>query len=340
MQIHEITKSQFINEGLLDKVKNTISATKTKVATASNRWQEKQWDKAQDKRNKMASDAAKTLAKQGFNVDTTTSLTKAQTPTRVKQQQQQKVAQLQQAFDQEFDLKSGGSGPVATDLDQEGITVQIQQPGATAPTTYTKDKSGVWTDEIGQKITNPKSVAMLNAKADNPKGMQVNPAAVRPINPVKEGTLAQRAQARNAGISKTQVSPTGKKDIQKEFTSWISKHIPGIENVSPKIKQQLNQIYKTMIAAKGNPKAVDQAFQQYASIALNAVGQVPQSQGGKTAVSPSAKYAQGAIATQLGISPETISKLQQRIEQNKEQINTTNTGSQTIDKLIQAVTKK
>ena len=54
MQIHEITKRQRTDEGLLDKVKSTISAVKTKAVTAGDRWQEKQWDKTQDKRNKEA----------------------------------------------------------------------------------------------------------------------------------------------------------------------------------------------------------------------------------------------------------------------------------------------
>jgi len=49
MEIHEITKRQRTDEGLLDKVKSTISAVKTKAVTAGDRWQEKQWDKTQDK---------------------------------------------------------------------------------------------------------------------------------------------------------------------------------------------------------------------------------------------------------------------------------------------------
>jgi hypothetical protein len=445
MEIHEITKRHRTDEGILDKVKSAVNSAKTgynavsnkynavkdKFNAAGDKWQEKQWDKRQDKINQQAGDAAKVLARKGFNVDTTTPLAKAQTPTRVKQQQQQKIAQLQQAFDQEFDLKGGGQGPVATDNDEGGIKVQIQQPGTTSPTTYTKDSTGVWTDETGQKITNPKSVAMLNAKADNPKGVQVNPAAVPPVKPVqpaaksyspedvlipgsnydtgkppppgfeqvdliepgkkpqtrfvhksqtqswlnngwtkgagdgsvafsnksgavqsnnpalktpqvKEGALAQRSQARNARApAQAPAKPPGKKDIQKEFMSWISQHIPGIENVSPQIKQQLNQTFKAMVAAKGNPKAIDQAFQQYASIALSAVSRNPQGQQqGQPGISPSAQYAQQAIAGQLGISPDAIAKLQQRMAQNQEQIQNAHTGSKTIDTLIQAVAKK
>lgn len=355
MQIHEITKRQRTDEGLLDKVKNTISAVKTKTLAAGDRWQEKQWDKTQDKRNKQAADAAKVLARKGFNVDTTTPLARAQTPTRVKQQQQQKIAQLQQAFDQEFDIKSGGGGPVATDDDAEGIKVTANNG------TYSKDAKGQWTNELGKPVTDAKSIAYLNQLAD--KQYTKNPAAVPPISktqpvqptaanatpqpPVKEAQInpnrlaTMKARAKSPGVTQPN-NDTSKKDIAKDFNAWISQHIPGLENVAPEVKTKLNSIFQKMAAAK-DPKSIDAAFQQYADLALSSVGDVPQNQQGQQAqgvASPSARYAQGAIATQLGITPETIAKLQQRIAQNKEQINNTHTGSETIDKLIQAVTKK
>jgi hypothetical protein len=423
MQIHEITKRQRTDEGLLDKVKNTISAVKTKAVTAGDRWQEKQWDKAQDKRNKEAADAAKVLARKGFNVDTTTPAARAQTPTRVKQQQQQKIAQLQQAFDQEFDVKSGGGGPVATDDDAGGIKVTVNGGE------YRKDNKGQWYTELNQPVTKPESIAMLNAKADNPGGeREVNPSAVQPVKPVqpaaksyspedvlipgsnydtgkppppgfvqidlarqgktpqtrfvhksqvntwtkegwkqgagdgsvaysnkpaqsnatpqpqvKEGALAQRAQARNAGVTQTPAqatqNPSGKKDISKEFKSWIGQHIPGLENVSPEVSAKLDAIYNQMKSAE-DQASIDAAFQQYAELALASVGNASQGQQGQSGTSASAKYAQNNVAQQLGISPDAISTLQQRIAQNKEQISNTHTGSKTIDTLIQAVTKR
>lgn len=384
MLIHELTKRQRTDEGILDSVKGAVNSVKTgynaakgaasdiktgfqqgglkggataagKVTgqavnaynAAGDRAQEKMWNKQQDKINKQAADAAKVLARKGFNVDTKTPLAQAQTPARIKQQQQQKISQLQQAFDREFDLKSGGQGPMATSADEGGIKVQIQQPGTTSPTTYTKDSSGVWTDETGQKITNPKSVAMLNAKADNPSGVQVTPAAkVAPIKPVasqptvKEGALAQRSQTRNAGIARAPVNPTGKKDLQKEFSAWISQHIPGIQNVSPEVKQQLSRIFKAMVAAKGNPAAVDKAFNQYATIALGAIGQSQASQGQQSSMSPSAQYAQSQAVRSLGISPVAVAQLQQQVQRNGETIKNTSTGSRTMDTLLQAVAKK
>ena len=439
MQIHEITKRQRTDEGLLDTVKNKISDVKTKAIAMGDRHQEKQWDKVQDKRNKEAADAAKILARKGFNVDTTTPAARAQTPTRVKQQQQDKIAKLQQAFDQEFDIKAGGAGPVATDTDTGGIKVTVNNGD------YTKDTKGQWKNELGQPVTNAKSIAMLNAKADNPSGSEVNPNAVQPVKPVqpaakkygpedvinpetdhnkppvdftqidlvqpgkkpqtrfvhksqlkswldngwkqgagdgsvaysskpaqpnatpqpqggagafsqmtnqltkqptvKEGSLAQRAQARNAGVTQTPAqatpNPSGKKDIANNFKSWISQQIPGLENVDPAVGTKLDAIFAQMKNAK-DPKSIDAAFQQYAELALASVGNADQNQQGQPGggVSASAKYAQSNIAQQLGISPDAISTLQQRIAQNKEQINNTHTGSKTIDTLIQAVTKR
>ena len=367
MQIHEITKRQRTDEGILDTVKNKISDVKTKAIAMGDRHQEKQWDKTQDKINKQAADAAKVLARKGFNVDTTTPAARAQTPTRVKQQQQDKIAKLQQAFDQEFDIKAGGDGPVATDTDTGGIKVTVNNGD------YTKDTKGQWKNELGQPVTNAKSIAMLNAKADNPSGSEVNPNAVQPVKPVqpnatpqpqggagafsqmtnqltkqptvKEGSLAQRAQTRNAGVTQTPAqatpNPSGKKDIANNFKSWISQQIPGLENVDPAVGTKLDAIFAQMKNAK-DPKSIDAAFQQYAELALASVGNAAQGQQGQPSggVSASAKYAQSNIAQQLGISPDAISTLQQRIAQNKEQISNTHTGSKTIDTLIQAVTKR
>jgi hypothetical protein len=320
MQIHEITKRQRTDEGLLDKVKSTISAVKTKAVTAGDRWQEKQWDKAQDKRNKEAADAAKVLARKGFNVDTTTPAARAQTPTRVKQQQQQKIAQLQQAFDQEFDVHYQTNPDAAEKAAQQKAASTVQPVQPVQPNATTQPYS---------------AQTQQNVKAQNRQ--------MSPRSGIKEGSLAQRAQARNAGVTQTPAQatpkPSGKKDISKEFESWIGQHIPGLENVSPEVKAKLDAIYDQMKSAQ-DPTSIDAAFQQYAELALASVGNASQGQQGQSGTSASAKYAQNNVAQQLGISPDAISTLQQRIAQNKEQISNTHTGSKTIDTLIQAVTKR
>jgi hypothetical protein len=364
MQIHEITKRQRTDEGILDTVKSAVSAAKTgyknvanvgtnfqqglagqaksgvrsaagrftktgpvssaanaagKVTgkavdayhTAGDQWQEKQWDKTQDKRNKQAADAAKILARKGFNVDTTTPAARAQTPTRVKQQQQQKAAQLLKAFDQEFELNPDAAEKAA----QQKAAKAAKAAKAYAPQTQ------------------------QNIAAQNKQ--------MSPQSGIKEGALAQRSQARNAGVTQTPAqttpNPSGKKDIATDFDAWINQQIPGLANISPDVKAKLNGIFAQMKTLKGNPGAVDKAFQQYVELALASVGNATQGQQGQQSqggVSASAAYTRDSIAKSLGLEPEALATLQQRIAQNKEQINTTNTGSPTIDKLIQAVTKK
>ena len=373
MEIHEITKRQRTNEditdeGILDTVKSAVSAAKTgyqnvanvgtnfqkglagqaksgvrsaagrftktgPVASAANKagkvtgkavdayhtagdkWQEKQWDKTQDKRNKQAADAAKILARKGFNVDTTTPAARAQTPTRVKQQQQQKAAQLMKAFDQEFDI--------GYKVNPNAAKIHAQRQATKAP----------------QPQPKPQSKLQQTIAAQNKQ--------MSPQSGIREGALAQRSQARNAGVTQTPAqatpTPSGKKDIATDFDAWINQQIPGLANVSPDVKAKLNGIFAQMKTLKGNPGAVDKAFQQYVEIALSAVGNAAQNQQGQQGqggVSPSARYAQQGIADQLGISPDAIAKLQQRMTQNQEQISNAHTGSKTIDTLIQAVAKK
>jgi hypothetical protein len=324
MQIHEITKRQRTDEGILDKVKNTISAVKTKAVTAGDRWQEKQWDKVQDKRNKEAADAAKILARKGFNVDTTTPAARAQTPTRVKQQQQQKIAQLQQAFDQEFDIHYQVNPDAAEKAAQQKAASTVQPVQPVQPNATTQPYS---------------AQTQQNVKAQNRQ--------MSPRSGIKEGSLAQRAQSRNAGVTQTPAqatpTPSGKKDIAKDFKLWIGQHIPGLENISPEVDAKLDAIFNQMKSAE-DPKSIDAAFQQYADLALASVGNAARGQQGQQAqgggVSASAAYTRDGIAKSLGLEPEALATLQQRITQNKEQISNPNTGSKTIDTLIQAVTKK
>lgn len=372
MEIHEITKRQRTDEGLLDGLKgaikqkatsvynNTKQSAQDKVSSiknipgqikqdyasgvkastdagpqnpllsklagagnvftgAANRSQEKQWDTRQDKINKQAADAAKKLAGKGFNVDTTTKAAQAQTPTRVKQQQQQqqqqKIGQLQQAFDQEFDV---------------GYELV---PGAAEK--YAQQKAAAQQKPPVSKLQ--QTIAAQNKQMSPQSGIKE-----AQVNPNKLATM--KARARAPGAAPQPVKSTTKKDIATDFITWINQQIPGLQNVAPEVKAQLNGIFAKMKTLKGNPKAVDAAFQQYADLALSSVVKdTPQPQQGQQLQgkpSPSAQYAQQAIAGQLGISPDAISKLQQRMSQNKEQISNPSTGSKTMDTLIQAVTKK
>jgi hypothetical protein len=365
MQIHEITKRQRIDEGLLGDVKNAITrkatavykdktqAIKDKVAAVKNiptqakqdylggvkaakrsgednnlmarmagvgniftkagdRWQEKQWDKTQDTRNSQAADAAKILARKGFKVDTTTPAARAQTPTRVKQQ---KLAQLQQAFDQEFELMPNAA------------QMHAQQQAAKA--------------EKAAKAYAPKT--QQNIAAQNKQMSPQSGIKEAQVDPNKLATMKARAKA--PGVTQPN-NDTTKKDIATEFPGWIRQKIPGLDKAPPEVTTKLNGIFSQMkIQAGKNPKAVDQAFQQYADLALSSVApaqdqqrqQGQQAQGG---ADPSAGYARNGIANSIGLDSSAVAALQQRIIQNKEPLRSTDTGSPTVNKLIQALLKK
>ena len=362
MQIHEITKLQRTDEGLLGDVKNAISKKATavykdtaqsindKVAAVKNmptqarqdyiggvkaakrsgednnlltrmagagnvltkagdRWQEKQWDKKQDKRNAQSAKAAQALQRKGFNVDTTTQAAKAPTPTRVKQQ---KISQLQQAFDQEFDI--------GYELNPNAAAIHAQQQAARLPQSQLQQ-----------------TIAAQNKQMSPQSGIKE-----AQVDPTKLALM--KARARTPGVTQPDNAPQ-KKDIDTDFITWINHQIPGLDKAPPDVKAKLNGIFAQMKTLKGNPKAVDAAFQKYVDLALSAVAGGPQAQHtqGQQApggISASAQYAQQGIAHQLGISPDAITKLQQKIQQNGETISNANTGSQTLDTFIQAVKKR
>lgn len=61
------------------------------------------------------------------------------------------------------------------------LTIAIQTAGAQAPTYYYKTSAG-WTNEIGQKIVNPDSIANLEARADAGSGRLENIPRTPKIN--------------------------------------------------------------------------------------------------------------------------------------------------------------
>jgi hypothetical protein len=227
----------------------------------------------------------------------------------------QKIAHLVKAFDQEFD-----TGPeIPYQLNPDAAKKAIQQK-TIAPVQPVKPNA----------TTTPyASQTQQNIAAQNRQ--------MGPLSGIKEGSLAQRSQNRNAPV--TPVQPTqalGKKDIENDFDAWISQHIPGIEKVDAETQKQLDQIFQKIKSAKGNAKAVDAAFEEYATIALASLESDQYRGYGST---PTASYVQQQAANQLGISPDAIARLQQRMSQNKEVVRS-KTGSDTIDKLIAAVTGK
>jgi hypothetical protein len=338
MQIHEITKRQRTDEGLLDGVKDAISTAKNTAVNAvgnkgknlisPGKFQQAQNVSALAQANAIRQKLNDKYGLTGTDKEVKASVRGANQPGKLNFDQKlelakrdpnskQKIAQLVKAFDQEFDT---------------GPDVQYQtNPDAAEKAAQQKTVS---------KVQPVQSVKPNGYATQTQQNISAQNRQMSPQSGIAEGALAQRSQARNAPVAPVPpAQAVGKKDInQQDFQAWISQQIPGIENVSPDVEQKLNQTYQEIVQAKGNPKAVDAAFEKYATIALAALG-TSQGSYGPSSTSANASYSQQQAANQLGISPDAIAKLQQRMAQNHEVVKS-KTGSDTMDKLITAVTGK
>lgn len=344
---------------------NAVGKAKAAYDAAGDRAQEKMWNKNQDKINAQAQKAAAVLARKGFNVAQGTPV-RAQTPANIKAANAQKIVDLQKKFDDEFELNGGG--PMA----QKGEQIKVQTDNGGE---YTKGSDNKWRIGK-QVITNPESIKALDAKADTqyqtntsaaakyaqqktakvkpvtPTGQpdtqyQINPAAAKKYlqqksqttQSVKEGALSQRSQQRNAGV--TSVAPQraakGGNAIQSKFIPWIKSQIPGLDVAyqNPNIKTKLDQAFRAMVSAKDN-QAIDAAFNQYATLAINAASQAS---GQHAQSSSSQDNGFDASLYASGIDSTLVNKLKTLLHQNHEKPPPPNTSSETVNKLLKAVEK-
>jgi hypothetical protein len=343
MQIHEITKRQRTDEGLLDTVKQSVKASSLGQAVTSTKntavnaikhpFSGSKFQQAQNvsalaqanairqqinaKNQKALGDQYKEVGAsvRGANQRGELSLDQKLELAKRDPKAKQKIAQLVKAFDQEFD-----TGPDVQYQKNPDAAKKFIQQKTVAPVQPVKPNTTT------QPYT---SQTQQNIAAQNRQ--------MGPLSGIREGSLAQRSQNRNAPVAPVQpTQAVGKKDIEeKNFQKWISQHIPGIENIDPTTQRQLDQLFQKIVMAKGNTKAVDAAFEEYATVALAALG-AGQGSYNQSSIS-AASYTQQQAANQLGITPDAIAKLQQRMAQNKEVVKS-KTGSDTIDKLITAVT--
>jgi hypothetical protein len=328
MQIHEITKRQRTDEGLLDGVKDAIKTASSTAANAvknpisGGNFQQAQNVSALAHANAIRQKLNAKYGLTGTDKEVKASVRGANQPGKLNTAQQiqiaaknpatqQKVSKLVKAFDQTFDIGYQLNPNAAQMYAQQKAARPVQPVQPVNPNAYSTQ-------------------TQQNIAAQNRQ--------MSPQSGIAEGSLAQRSQARNAPIAPVPpVQAVAKKDLKLDFKNWISQQIPGIEDVPPDVERELNKAYQEMVQAKGNPKAVDAAFQKYATIALATLGTGASYSSGNYSAGTSLPQQQAA--NQLGISPEAITKLQQRMTQNHEVVKS-KTGSDTMDKLITAVTGK
>jgi hypothetical protein len=106
-------------------------------------------------------------------------------------------------------------------------------------------------------------------------------------------------------------------DIQRDFPRWIDKEIPGLAAVrqDTAVAQSLDNSLKKLVAAKGNPTALQSAFVSYYSLASQAVKNNPQGNPSDAArANPEFDYVQNDTIRNLKLDPKIVTTLKQKLD--------------------------
>jgi hypothetical protein len=117
------------------------------------------------------------------------------------------------------------------------------------------------------------------------------------------------------------------KDIQQDFPAWIDSQIPGLDKVKqdPTANAKLDQVFKSIIAAKNSPAALSTAFDNYVQLATNYISKLQKVSSAQQAsnsqqdsqIPNSAALQSGEQLVhnlpQLGITPEISKKVSQAL---------------------------
>lgn len=106
-------------------------------------------------------------------------------------------------------------------------------------------------------------------------------------------------------------------DIQKDFPGWIDKEIPGLAVVrkDPTIAKELDAALAKLVAAQGNPTALQSAFASYYSLASQAVKSNPQGNTSDAAsANPQFDYVQNDTIRNLKLDPKIVATLKQKLD--------------------------
>ena len=286
MQIHELTKRRRTDEGLLDTVRDGISAVKTgykqgglggalkasvsntAMAQAGQQRLQKQSEKDLADLKAKGIDAKKPLL---FYVNQLKNPTDPEFQD-ASDQSKQEIQKLVPAAEKTFVV-----GPVLPDPGQV-LMVTAQNGGK-----YYKDVNNKWYNEVGKAVP-ATGAAGLESLIDNDQYSQTSPpsflskAPVAPVkgklpapaaptttqppaqSPVQEGTLSQRAAQRNAGVTQTPAQVT--QQTAQQTTVKPSK-VRGKKSLKAGFEQWIAQSLKGFNTISTNDKQVlNQKFKQ------------------------------------------------------------------------------
>jgi hypothetical protein len=177
------------------------------------------------------------------------------------------------------------------------------------------------------------------AQPGNPNIAAQPPVAAAPVKTRTGGKIpGQISQTPNAirkRAARLKEDGEAIKDIETEFPDWIDSKIPGLRQAKqdPEQKLKLDQAFNSLIAAKGNPKTLSTAFDNYIAIANQAIAKSQGRETNRPGVSGNAPSYTSQLKAQrelskVGLDPKVANILKQKLD----------TGALTPDALIHAIT--
>jgi hypothetical protein len=285
MQIHELTKLQRTNEGLLDGVKSAIKAVNTSSEHGGlvKAYQTARDDAyAKDSQKKLDSIAkgmnkGKKPGDKGYWIAPGQAGYDDQQLAKRNPNAAQKVDQYTDEFEKTFgEINTAGTaGPMPAR--GKKLEVGIQRTGETTPTLYYKSDTGVWTREDGLKIDSEKAISMLDKEAELEKAREIPATGVAPVRPagvVKEATPAYspgahaRRQALKVAPVQSNATQTPAADEHlplSKFSQWADAKIPELKGADqdPALKPEVLAIEKSKDVKQAAPffkKLLTKAF--------------------------------------------------------------------------------
>jgi hypothetical protein len=275
MQIHELTKLQRTDEGLLDGVKAAITAVGAgpEQGGFSKAYRNARNDAyAKDSQTKLNAIAknmnkGKKQGDPGYWIAPGQAGYDAQQLAKQNPKAAQKVDQYTDEFEKTFgEINTTGTiGPMPAR--GKKLEVGIQRTGETTPTLYYKSDTGVWTREDGLKIDGKEAIAMLDKEAESAKAREIPATGVAPVRPagvVKEATPAYSpgAQARRQALkvapvqsNATQTPTTAEHLPLTKFSQWADAKIPELKGAEqdPALKPEVDAIEKSKNVKQAAP---------------------------------------------------------------------------------------
>jgi len=200
------------------------------------------------------------------------------------------------------------------------IQVPYQAPGQTTPSYYYKTSAG-WTNELGQAVTDPKSIQGLEAAATKTGREQPDPNYVAPQDTTKKTT---KKSSRSIKTVAEQVAPGSALDAYQKRTdgryeqalkAFVQKNLlSGMPYSRLANAAEIDQIIKTMSQPQNADPGKQQPLWQTLALAAAVAQTMPQSAGG---LAPNSAADGGQQTGQDQSAQELVEPIKQGLVKNQ-----------------------